>query len=163
MPRTSPRPPVYQALMGLRLWPARRWFGAAGAALIVGLLVGIPTGVITTPWYTRMTPVQWWNYPIWAATAVLSGLALATYIRAGTRSDSMRVGVFGGGILSTFAVGCPICNKLVVLAIGTSGALNIWAPIQPVLGAGALAVLAYAVIRRLQAEIRCPASQQQAA
>jgi hypothetical protein len=162
-PRTEQRPSVAEALIGLRRWPARRWLAVAGAAIGVALLVGIPTGVISTPWYTRMTPVLWWNYPIWAATAALSGVALATYVRTGNRSDSPRVGILSGGILSTFAVGCPICNKLVVLAIGTSGALNIWAPVQPVLGAGALAVLAYAVIRRLQAEVSCPATPRQAA
>lgn len=130
--------------------------------MIVALLIGIPTGLIATPWYTRMTPTLWWNYPIWVATAVLSGLALATYVRTGNRSETPSAGVFGGGILSTLAVGCPICNKLVVLAVGTSGALNIWAPVQPVLGAVALAVLAYAVIRRLQAETGCPVTPRRA-
>ncbi len=162
-PRTQQRPSIAEALTGLRRWPARRWFAVLGAAAVVALLVGIPTGVISTPWYTRMTPVLWWNYPIWAATAALSGLAVATYVRTGNRGDSPRVGILGGGILSTFAVGCPICNKLVVLAIGTSGALNVWAPVQPVLGAGAVALLAYAVLRRLQAEFSCPAAPRQAA
>lgn len=33
-----------------------------------------------------------------------------------------------------FAVGCPACNKIAVILLGTSGALNLWAPVQPVLG-----------------------------
>ena len=40
----------------------------------------------------------------------------------------------GGGMLSMFAVGCPACNKIAVILLGTSGALNLWAPVQPVLG-----------------------------
>ena len=51
------------------------------AAVIVGLLIGIPTGIIETPWYTRMTPVLWWNYPVWALSAILTGMLAATYVR----------------------------------------------------------------------------------
>ena len=47
-----------------------------------------------------------------------------------------------GGALTFFAVGCPVCNKLVVLALGFSGALTYFAPLQPALG---IAALAYAV------------------
>lgn len=147
-----------EALTGLQVWPMRRWLAATGGAVVVAVLVGVPTGLISTPWYTRMTPVQWWNYPIWVATVVLSGLAVATYVRTNESSDSSAAGVLGGGILSAFAVGCPVCNKLVVIAIGTSGALNVWAPIQPVLGVAALALLAYALVRRLRAEVSCPAA-----
>jgi hypothetical protein len=28
-----------------------------------------------------MTPVVWWDYPIWAISAVLFGLVAATYVR----------------------------------------------------------------------------------
>lgn len=50
-----------------------------------------------------------------------------------------------GGVLSAFAVGCPICNKLVVALVGVSGALNVWAPVQPLVGMAALALLGYAL------------------
>lgn len=33
-----------------------------------------------------------------------------------------------------FAVGCPICHKLVVAALGISGALTYVAPVQPLRG-----------------------------
>lgn len=109
-------------------WPVRRWLVAAVATAAVGLAIGIPTGIVRTSFYTRMTAVLWWNYPVWAVTAVLSGLITATYVRSATAQRSTpRLGV-GGGILSLLAVGCPVCNKLVVLAVGVSEALNLWAP-----------------------------------
>jgi hypothetical protein len=52
----------------------------------------------------------------------------------------------GGGLLSAFVIGCPVCNKLVVMALGFSGALTYFAPLQPLLGAAAL-VLTLAVLR----------------
>ncbi len=136
-------------------WPLRRWVVAAIATLAVGLAIGIPTGIVRTSLYTRMTPVLWWNYPVWAVTAALSGLILATYVRGVVppRSTS-RLG-FGGGILSLLAVGCPICNKLVVFAVGVTGALNLWAPLQPLLGIVSLGLLAWALARRLSGERAC--------
>lgn len=51
------------------------------AAIAVGLAIGIPTAITETPWYTRMTPVLWWNYPAWVLSSMLTGALAATYIR----------------------------------------------------------------------------------
>ena len=167
----------------MRTWPLRRWAVAAAVTVLAALVIGVPTGVIPTPFYTRMTPVLWWNYLVWAITSLLEGLLVATYVRRRATAVPPRVGgafipldgaawnpasgevrrpekpaaerprtarALVGGILSAFAVGCPICNKLVVLAIGVSGALSYWAPVQPVLAAASVALLGYALIRRLR-------------
>ena len=121
------------------------------------LAVGVPTGVVPSPLFTRMTPVLWWNYGIWAATAVLGGLVVATYIRRpGDRAPRNGVAAAsGGGLLASFAVGCPVCNKLVVAALGMSGALTIWAPLQPVIAIASIAALGWALRSRLRSEYAC--------
>jgi len=53
---------------------------------------------------------------------------------AGTVAARGRGRLGGGGLLSFLAIGCPICNKLVVLALGLGGVLRWFAPIQPLLG-----------------------------
>ncbi len=63
-------------------WPSRRWIAAAAGMGLTALVIGVPTGIIRTPFYIRMTPVLWWNYPVWALTAVLTGLIGATYLRS---------------------------------------------------------------------------------
>lgn len=57
--------------------------------------------------------------------------------------------------MSAFAVGCPICNKLVVAVLGVSGALNVWSPIQPLLGLASVTLLGLALIVRLRGERLC--------
>ena len=139
-------------------WPARRLATAVVTAIGVAVLIGVPTGLLPTPLYTRMTPPLWWNYPIWVATAVLGGLLAATYVRrpGDDRPHGGARAASGGGLLTAFAVGCPMCNKLVVAVLGMSGAVNLWAPLQPVLGVASILGLAWALRRRLTNEYACP-------
>jgi hypothetical protein len=129
---------------------------AAGAGWLV--LSGVPTDLIDTPLFVRMTPPSWWIYPSWVASAVLVGLLGTTYVAdpRPNRADASHGGkILGGGLLSVFAVGCPVCNKLVVLALGAGGALTYFAPVQPVLALLTLGLLLYALHARLATESSC--------
>jgi hypothetical protein len=148
-----------EALAGIRYWGLRRHLAALGAGIGWLMLSGVPTDIVDTPLFTRMTPVAWWNYPFWVAGAVLVGLLAATYVTAAPDQDSFGgsqgAKALGGGLLSVFAIGCPVCNKLVVLALGAGGALSYFAPIQPVLGFISVGLLAYALRVRLTGERSC--------
>lgn len=136
-------------------WPAQRWGVAALATVGALAVIGVPTGIIRTDLYTRMTPVTWWDYPIWLASSILAGLLVATYVRTVLPSPSDTGKLASGGLLSALAVGCPICNKVVVAAVGVSGALTLWAPLQPLLGLLSVALLGIAFAARLRGERRC--------
>ncbi|SPL98730.1 unnamed protein product [[Actinomadura] parvosata subsp. kistnae] len=125
--------------------------------MIAAALIGVPTAIIATSWFSRMTPVQWWNYPVWVTAAALTGLIAATYVAPVRVRAPQESKALIGALISAFAVGCPVCNKLVVLALGTSGALTYFAPLQPVLAVSSLVILAVALRRRLTALRACPA------
>lgn len=145
------------ALGALRLWGPRQWAAAVAFAMATALVVGVPTAIVPTPFFGREIPVQWWNYPALALTALLAGLVLGTYRRSGqAAAPGGRLGS-AGGVLSFFAVGCPVCNKLVLLLLGTGGALSYWAPLQPLVALASLALLAEAALRRLNTQAACPA------
>jgi hypothetical protein len=133
----------------------RRWAVAVGVALLTAVVIGVPTGIISSPFYHRMTPVLWWNPPIWAATSLLAGLVSATYVRSALPARRPGQASGAASVLSLFAVGCPICNKLVVAAIGVSGALNVWAPIQPILAVLSVTAMSAALVVRLKGERSC--------
>lgn len=120
------------------------------AATATALALGIPTAIVPNPWFTRMTAVEPEQYGFWVGTSVLTGALLATYLEPGFRRGLAGRSV-GAGLLGVFAVGCPICNKLVVAALGTSGALTYFAPIQPILGAAGVGVAGYGLWLRLRA------------
>jgi hypothetical protein len=153
IPRVSPVGVARRTLAG---WGLRRWLVAAAAAAGVAALVGIPTSLVRTPYFTRMTPPLWWNYPVWVVSSMLAGITLATYYRSRSDPPGQGAGLTSGGLLTAFAVGCPLCNGLVVAALGTSGALSIWAPMQPWVAAIAVGLLAYAAVRRLHGQQGCP-------
>jgi hypothetical protein len=58
------------------------------------------------------------------------------------------------------ALGCPACNMLVVSRVSTSGAMGLWASLQPLLASAAIVLLAWALNARLAAERFCPVSAQ---
>ncbi len=58
-------------------------------------------------------------------------------------------------VVAWFAVGCPVCNKLVVLALGTGGATSYFEPIQPLLGLASIAVLLAAYVTRRRRATAC--------
>lgn len=141
-------------------WPARRWAVAAAAAVAYTLAVGIPTDLVPNPVFGREIPPTWWSWPALAVSAALGGLLAATYVGSAAPADTddpdTRRGL-AGGLLTFFAVGCPVCNKLVLLALGSAGAITWFEPIQPALQVAAVGLLAWALDTRLAGDIACPA------
>lgn len=143
-------------LSAIRRFTARQWSVAAGAAVVVALLVGLPTDVIPNPVFGRPVPVTWWSYPVLVVTAVLGGVLAATYVRTDDELDRPARTGGVGGLLSFFAVGCPVCNKVVVLALGTVGARRWFEPLQPLLAVASIVLLVVALRSRVRYADACP-------
>jgi len=182
-PRSSPLHPAalghHLRLAGraLRAWTGAQLLVAAVVAVLVAVVIGVATVLIPNPVFSRDIPPVWWNYPVWLLTSALSGLLVATYVRQptpvgaslptgdpdgrGPERVARRSSRFGmaGGVLAWFAVGCPVCNKIALLALGYSGAITWFAPIQPVLGIVALVLTGVALIWRLSGQVVCPVSR----
>ena len=158
----APADRVRLGLKTMQHWPARRWLAALLFAVLAGFLMGVPTGVVPTSFYMRMTAVTWWDYPVWAVSALLVGLTAATYVAAGDAlpGPDRSARTIGASLLATFAIGCPVCNKLVVALIGVSGALSYWSPLQPVLGLLGIALLTAGLAVRLCGQLACPSPSQ---
>jgi hypothetical protein len=150
------------ALDALRGWSPRQFLVASAAAVAIALVIGLPTDVIPNPVFGRPVPVTWWSYPTLALTAVLGGLLTGTYVRRGPapidECDEMDTPTRRGGLaglLSFFAVGCPVCNKLVIVALGTTGARQWFEPLQPALAVASIVLLGWALRTRLRAADNC--------
>ena len=167
---TEPRRSMEAAGAALKAWTPRQFIAAGGFSVLFALLIGIPTVMIPNPVFGREIDVLWWNYPVWISSSILAGMLAATYIRPSAdplqntsgsdtaqEDDGSRQGKLGivGTALTWFAVGCPVCNKLALLALGYSGAITWFAPIQPFLAVGALLLTGGALLFRLRGQTFC--------
>lgn len=138
-------------------WPFKRWLVAIFTALVTILVIGIPTAVLPTPFFGRAVAVTSWSIPVLFITSILTGLLIATYIKTDDKVQeerSLKVGGLGG-FFSFIAVGCPVCNKIALLALGSTGAVRFFAPVQPYIAFAGIALLFYAVRKRVLSESMC--------
>lgn len=141
----------------LLLWSAKRWIVAITTAIATALIISLPTAVIENPVFGRDVEVTSWSIPVVLITSVISGLILATYVKNDTSVDeekSIKIGG-AGAFFSFLAVGCPVCNKIALIALGYSGALQYFAPLQPFMAALGVGLLMYALRKRLNGELMC--------
>jgi len=134
---------------GLSLYNPKAWFMTTLAAAIGLAVIGLTTAIFENWFFVRMTPVRAQDYVIWILSSVLIGLIIGSYFVVSSRSDDGKI--FSGGLLSVFAVGCPTCNKLVVLLLGTSGALTFFAPLQLYVGIASVLLLGWTLNLRAKA------------
>ncbi len=154
-------------LATLLTWSIRRWIIATAAAAVTFLALGVPTAVIANPVFGRTIAPTDWAMTVLIITSALSGLLVATYVRNRGLSPTPQAAVAAepddrsarrgaiGGLLAYVAIGCPVCNKLVLIALGSTGAVTFFAPVQPYLAAVGVVVLAWALIVRLRGEMTC--------
>jgi hypothetical protein len=115
------------------------------------VVIGIPSDVIPNPWFTRQIPVDGFDVFVLVSLSLLTGALAVTYaIASGPTVAANRSGI-GSGVLGFFAISCPVCNKIVLALIGTSGASGWFASIQPLLGIAAIALASTALVVRVRA------------
>lgn len=154
-------------LLTMRSLPPRTWVRAIPYALMAAVFIGIPSDIIDTPIFGRPVELRSIDYVIWIISSALIGLTFAIRLPNSHREAEEKndVRTVWGGFASFLAVGCPVCNQFVVAAIGTSGALNWWAPVQPIFGALAIGFVLWALRTRLRTYqlVTCPTPKSRAA
>ncbi len=134
---------------GLSMYTLKAWAITISAAAIGLVVIGLPTAIYENPFFVRMTPVRAQDYVIWIMSSVLVGLIVGSHFVASSTSGDEKI--VSGGVLSVLAVGCPTCNKLVVLLLGTTGALTFFAPLQLYIGVASVLLLGWTLLLRAKA------------
>ena len=149
------------------------WTVAWGVVALVGL--GLVAAIIPNPLFGRQIPPEPFAIAVWLATAPLMGVLGATYTAPATSPGAVlphplatsnppferpatTLGAIGS-IGAFLAIGCPVCNKIALILLGTSGALTVYAPLQPAIGAASIVLLFGTVAWRVRLRTRggsCP-------
>jgi hypothetical protein len=148
---------VPNCFTSLLTWSLKRWVVAAAVGTSTYFFIALPTAVIQNPIFGREIAVTNWSVTVIVITSILTGLLTATYVKNDYSDENPKQLKIGGAgaLFSFFAVGCPVCNKLVLIALGYSGAIQYFAPIQPYLALIGIALLMYSLRMRLNNEYSC--------
>ncbi len=120
------------------------WSRSMLYAAVLFALMGTLTALWSNPFFVRMTPVYQWDYLILSGEAILLGLYLGIKAPScGIKRASI------GGIAGFLGFGCSLCNKLLVLALGSSFLLNYFEPIRLYIGLAGLVILSLALMAKL--------------
>ena len=163
-------------LAALRL--DRRFVAWAFAWAVLSLLAfGLVAAIIPNPIFGRQIPPAPFAIAVWLASAPLMGVLGATYSAPAATSPAAlpmstvldptsgprhRQGTTFGtvaGFGAFLAIGCPVCNKIALVLLGTSGAMTVFAPMQPIIGAASLTLLTGTLAWRFRLRARgnvCP-------
>jgi hypothetical protein len=165
------------ALAGYRPLEDRSLIAWSAAWTVAILAVyGVVSAIIPNPFFARGLAPEPFAVAVWLVSAPLMGVVMATYfapLPAGiavalepparndlpvgndppARRDGTTAGTVGG-LVAFLAIGCPTCNKIALVLLGTSGAANIFGAVQPLLGAVSLALLAGTLVWRLRLRAR---------
>jgi hypothetical protein len=160
----------------LALLDRRLLLHAAFWTVVSGIAFGLVTAIIPNPVFGRQIPPEAFAIGVWLVSAPLMGIVMATYTAPVTtspirlvplgsadataaRERSTTLGSIAG-FGAFLAIGCPVCNKIALVLLGTSGAMSVYAPIQPLIGAVSLALLIVTAAWRLRLRVTgaaCPA------
>jgi hypothetical protein len=131
--------------------------------LVVLVIFGYVSAIIPNPVFGRGLPPEPFAVVVWLASAPLMGVLTATYFSpapvaaaaplATVRVVGTRLGALGG-FAAFIAIGCPTCNKIALLLLGAGGAASIFGPIQPLIGALSLVLLAGTLVWRMRLRAR---------
>jgi hypothetical protein len=130
------------------------------------LAFGLVAAIIPNPVFGRQVPPEPFAIAVWFASAPLVGLLGATYsapvavagavpldLEAAAGRDGTVLGA-AASLGAFLAIGCPVCNKVALLLLGASGAMTVFAPLQPVIGAASLVLLVGTLAWRLRLRLR---------
>ncbi len=134
---------------GLSMYTSKAWMVTILTTALALIVIGLPTAIYENPFFVRMTPVRPQDYVRWVLSSVLIGLIVGSYFAAGSTTGEGKV--LSGGVLSLVSVGCPTCNQLVVLFLGTGGALTFLAPLQVYIGVASVLLLGWTFVLRTKA------------
>lgn len=107
------------------------------------LIFGVISAVFSNPFFTRMTPVRTLDWTLIILSSILIGIFTYQYFLLKSKKTFCSNYATGGGILAFLAFVCPVCNKLILLLLGFSGAMTYFAPIQPIIGIIGILLLMY--------------------
>lgn len=105
-------------------------------------VTGIVTVLVPNALFIRMTPIVWVDYILWPLSALLIGAFMTLRQAMKTSGTRCNVTAGTGGLAAFLGFSCPVCNKVLLLLLGTGGLLTFIEPYRTFIGLAGVALLA---------------------
>lgn len=126
---------------GLSVRHLARGIAAAAAMFVV---LGTVAALWTNPLFMRMTPTGGFELALLLLQSVLAGVYLGQ-----PQNPCGKRTAGAGAIIGFLGIACPVCNKLLVLAVGSVLLLEYFEPVRLYVALAGAALLAAAVWLKL--------------
>ena len=111
---------------------------AVAAAMFAGL--GTAAALWENPLFIRMTTTGGFEIALLLSQAALAGVYVGLpQSRCGRRTAG------AGAVIGFLGIACPVCNKILVLLVGSALLLEYYEPVRPYVAVGGVALLAAAI------------------
>lgn len=139
-------------------FPVRNLARGIAAATAMFVVLGTLAAVWTNPLFMRMTPTGGFELALLLLQSILAGVYVGL-----PQSPCGKRTAGAGAIVGFLGIACPVCNKVLVLLIGSALLLEYFEPVRLYVALAGAALLAAAVGFKLrrpecqQAEARATA------
>jgi hypothetical protein len=115
---------------------------ARGSAVAAAMFVALGTvaALWDNPFFMRMTPAGGFEVALLLLQSVLAGVYVGL-----PQSPCGRRSAGAGAIIGFLGIACPVCNKVLVLLVGSALLLEYFEPLRLYVALGGAALLALAV------------------
>jgi len=120
------------------------------ASIIIFLIFGIPTDLVPNNYFIRMIPIKATDYIFLSLTSIMLGTYIALYYYDKKTNKKCNYTAYGGAVAGIFAVGCPICNVMLISLFSATAILTYFEPYRPILGVLSLGILGTALIYKIK-------------
>ena len=119
---------------------------ARGAAVAAAMFVALGTvaALWDNPFFMRMTPAGGFEIALLLLQSALAGVYVGL-----PQSPCGKRTAGAGAIIGFLGIACPVCNKVLVLLVGSALLLEYFEPLRLYVALGGAALLALAVWLRL--------------
>lgn len=115
---------------------------AVAAAMFVGL--GTVAALWTNPLFARMTPTSGFEIALLLLQSALAGIYVGL-----PRSPCGKGTAGAGAVIGFLGIACPVCNKILVLLVGSTLLLEYFEPVRLYVALGGVVLLAAAIWLKL--------------
>lgn len=124
--------------------------------IIIFLIFGIPTDVISNKLYTRMVPSTKLDLFFLVAASLTLGIyiGLSFYLRD-KKKKQKNAAAYTGAVGSFLAISCPICIQFLVLIFGAAALMAYLEPLRPYIGFLSIGLIGLGLYKEIEIIKKC--------